>query len=151
MCIRTYRIREALQEVYPSTRLIANAQDIKAEVVFIEPIRFSMAVEGAFEDNDTLLMTLNEYKADGGKVVLLCSEYTLAKIRPALRDQLVALADEITYNTRHQASKLQYVGIQPTHYAGDPIHGLLLRPCNTKTGEHGRRLGASIVVEKQRY
>ena len=121
MGVKTCRVLEALRDVYPVTRAICNASEIEADVVLIEPLRFTLAPgpdDAVCEPCDVLIAGLR--KSDSKKI-LYCSELALMRMPPKLRVQVVSLCDAITTNCRFQSQVFQYAGVYSNYLLCDPI------------------------------
>ena len=122
--VKTYTVLEALKQVYPLTRGIADSSEIEADTVFIEPMRFAlpiMEIDGArrdYENNEMLLAGLRAHK---GRKVLFCTELSLFRMVPALRNELVSVCDLVTASCHFQRQLFKYVSINTDHILRDPI------------------------------
>ena len=117
MSAKTARVVEALSEVYPNPKVVTNSWEIDADTLLIEPLRFWLSVTEGYEDADTLLDNLKEYD---GRKILYCSEMTLLRFQPELRNRLLKLCDVVTANCKFQARLFWYVNVHPRILC-DPI------------------------------
>ena len=120
MGTKTYRVLEALKDVYPRTRGICNSAEIEAETVLIEPLRFALGT-GAFEGcepMDGIIYGLSQHK---GRKILYCSELGLLRMSPQVRTQVLNVVDAVTANCRFQANLFKYVGVHCDGILCDPI------------------------------
>ena len=94
MGTKTYRVLEALRDVYPRTQGICDASEITADTVLIEPLRFTLPTEGygdrEYESVEKLIHGLRNHKS---RKILYCSELTLMRMPHFLREQVVGLFD----------------------------------------------------------
>ncbi|MDE0044029.1 MAG: hypothetical protein OXT74_18440 [Candidatus Poribacteria bacterium] len=122
MSTKTYRVIEALARVYPQTLGITNSAQICADIVLIEPLRFTLATEGAtHEPQESFDELIRGLKASHSKKILYCSELALMRMQPDLRQQLLEAVDAVTTNCAFQANVFKYAGIYSTHRLCDPI------------------------------
>ena len=125
MGTKTCRVLEALRDVYPRTRGICNSEEITAETVLIEPLRFTLPTEhyGDYESVEKLIHGLRNHES---KKILYCSELTLMRMPHFLREQVVGLSDLITANCKFQANVFKYVNVNTSHFLCDPVPGIFL-------------------------
>lgn len=95
MATKTVRVIEALKRNYPTAKTITNASDINADVVLIEPLRFTMEQIEGCEENDDLLDLL---EASDAYKILYCSEKAIFRTDPMLYSRLFHICDVITVN-----------------------------------------------------
>ena len=127
MGTKTYRVLEALQDVYPRTQGICDASEITAETVLIEPLRFTLPMVGYedrdYEDVETLIHGLQNHES---RKILYCSELTLMRMPHDLREQVVGLSDLVTANCKFQANVFKYVNVNTSHILCDPVPDVFL-------------------------
>ena len=127
--VKTYSVLEALKQVYPRTRGIADSSEIQADTVLIEPMRFALPIiagDGAdrdYENNHALLTGLKECKS---RKVLFCTEFSLLRMAPALRNEVVKVCDLVTTSFEFQRRLFKYININSNHILRDPISPMFL-------------------------
>lgn len=127
MGTKTYRVLEALRDVYPRTQGICDASEITADTVLIEPLRFTLStepyVDREYENVEKLIHGLRNHES---RKILYCSELTLMRMPHLLRQQILACCDLVTANCRFQANVFKYVGIHTNHILCDPVPDVFL-------------------------
>ena len=127
MATKTYRVLEALRDVYPRTRGICDASEITADTVLIEPLRFTLPMEGyddrEYENVEKLIHGLRNHES---RKILYCSELTLMRMPHHLREQVVGLSDVVTANCKFQANVFKYVNVHTNHILCDPVPDVFL-------------------------
>ena len=127
MGTKTYRVLEALRDVYPRTQGICDASEITADTVLIEPLRFSLTTEGygdrEYENAEQLIDGLRNHES---RKILYCSELTLMRMPHDLREQVVGLSDCITANCKFQENVFKYVNVNTSHILCDPVPEVFL-------------------------
>lgn len=114
MRTKTYRVVEALKDVYPRTRVICNSADIEADTVLIEPL-------------DGIIYGLSRHK---GRKILYCSELGLLRLPPKVRTQLLGAVNTVTANCRFQAKLFKYIDVNIGGILCDPIPDIFRRKSN---------------------
>ena len=128
MGTKTYRVLEALRDVYPRTRGICDASEITADTVLIEPLRFTLSMR-KYEENrkyesvEELIQGLRNHES---RKVLYCSELTLMRMPHDLREQVLGLCNVVTANCKFQANVFKYVGVHTSHILCDPVPDVFL-------------------------
>ena len=125
MSCKTYRVLEALREVYPGAKIAVNGSDVFADTLLIEPLRFMIPGEEGDDDTETLLETLKNYD---GRKVLYCSEFTLLRMPPKLRNRLLGICDAVTANCRYLGRLFRYIGVNTNQILCDPVPEPLFVP-----------------------
>ena len=130
--VKTHFVREALESVYPTSRLISNTSEIEASIVLIEPLRFAMGTDQAeelygvsYEPYDVVIQGLEHSKA---KKILLTTEYSMLRLEPALRKRLLGICDVVVASCKFQNNLLKYVGCHASHIVRDPISKIYCSP-----------------------
>ena len=149
MGTKTYRVLEALRDVYPRTQGICDASEITADTVLIEPLRFTLTTEGygdrEYENVEQLIHGLRNHKS---RKILYCSELTLMRMPHLLREQVVKLSDVVTANCKFQANVFKYVNVNTNHILCDPVPDVFLSRLSYK--ERKPRLVATGNVSWQK-
>ena len=149
MGTKTYRVLEALRDVYPRTQGICDASEITADTVLIEPLRFTLTTEGygdrEYENVEQLIHGLRNHKS---RKILYCSELTLMRMPHLLREQVVGLSDVVTANCKFQANVFKYVNVHTNHILCDPVPDVFLSRLSYK--ERKPRLVATGNVSWQK-
>ena len=149
MGTKTYRVLEALRDVYPRTQGICDASEITADTVLIEPLRFTLTTEDygdrEYENVEQLIHGLRNHKS---RKILYCSELTLMRMPHLLREQVVGLSDVVTANCKFQANVFKYVNVNTNHILCDPVPDVFLSRLNYK--ERKPRLVATGNVSWQK-
>ncbi|MDE0298616.1 MAG: glycosyltransferase [Candidatus Poribacteria bacterium] len=149
MGTKTYRVLEALRDVYPRTQGICDASEITADTVLIEPLRFTLPTEGYgdrdLESVNELIHGLRNHKS---RKILYCSELTLMRMPHVLREQVVESCDLVTANCKYQANLFKYVNVHTNHTLCDPVPDVFLSRLNFR--ERKRRLVATGNVSWQK-
>ena len=149
MGTKTYRVLEALRDVYPRTQGICDASEITADTVLIEPLRFTLPTESygdkEYETVEQLIYTLRACKS---KKILYCSELTLMRMPHFLREQVLGVCDCVTANCKFQANVFKYVGVHTSHILCDPVPDVFLSRLSYK--ERKPRLVATGNVSWQK-
>ena len=128
MGTKTYRVLEALRDVYPRTQGICDSGEITADTILIEPLRFTLPTK-RYEDNrnyesvEELIHGLRNHKS---RKVLYCSELTLMRMPHFLREQVLGLCDCVTANCKFQANVFKYVNVNTNHILCDPVPDVFL-------------------------
>ena len=127
MGTKTYRVLEALRDVYPRTQGICDASEITADTVLIEPLRFTLPTEGygdrEYENVEKLIHGLRNHES---RKILYCSELTLMRMPHDLREQVLGLFDCVTANCKFQANVFKYVNVNTNHILCDPVPDVFL-------------------------
>ena len=127
MGTKTSRVLEALRDVYPRTQGICDASEITADTVLIEPLRFTLPMEGygdrEYESAEKLIHELRNHES---RKILYCSELTLMRIPHSLRAQVVGACDVVTANCKFQANVFKYAGVHTNHILCDPVPDVFL-------------------------
>ena len=110
MSVKTYRVLEALRNIYPKSTGVSRVSQITADTVLVEPLWFTMQ-EGA---------RLQELIETDAKKVLYCSEFTMLRLNPVTRSSIIEMVDSIIVNCDFQAKLFRAFGI--------PVSGLLCDP-----------------------
>ena len=147
MGTKTYRVLEALRDVYPRTQGICDASEITADTVLIEPLRFTLPTEdyGECESVEKLIHGLRNHES---RKILYCSELTLMRMPHLLREQVVRLSDVVTANCKFQANVFKYVNVHTNHILCDPVPDVFLSRLSYK--ERKPRLVATGNVSWQK-
>ena len=116
MRTKTYRVVEALKDVYPRTRVICNSADIEADTVLIAPLRFALS-SGSHGDRceplNGIIYGLSQHK---GRKILYCSELGL-----------LGAVNTVTANCRFQAKLFKYIDVNVGGILCDPIPDIFRR------------------------
>ena len=156
MATKTCRVLEALRQRYPKTSVITNAEQISADTVLIEPLRFTLPTEGyPGHDHDTPHELLEKLKNSSAKKILYNSELTLLRISPSLREQILSVCDLVTTNCKFQTDLFKYVNLYSSHTLCDPIPDVFLprtdysrrKPRVVVTGNISWQKNAPQVIE----
>ena len=127
MGTKTYRVLDALRDVYPRTQGICDASEITADTVLIDPLRFTLTTDGygdrEYENVEQLIHGLRNHKS---RKILYCSELTLMRMPHLLREQVVELSDVVTANCKFQANVFKYVNVHTNHILCDPVPDVFL-------------------------
>lgn len=124
MGTKTYRVLEALRDVYPKTRNVYNTSELEAETVIIEPLRFTLppgnyvAPGAEYESPEVVIEALRKQKS---VKILYCSELTLLRMSPRLRKAVLGVCDVVTHNCKFQKQTFKYVGVHSQHLLCDPV------------------------------
>ena len=122
MGTKTFRVMEALKDVYPKSRAVCNFDEVTAETILIEPLRFTLPTKPYAKGNDqpvdALLYALHRFE---GRKILYCSEMTLLRMPPELREQVLETCDVLTTNCTFQARCFKYVDVFTDYRLCDPI------------------------------
>ena len=138
MHVKTRWVLDALQDIYPRTRGIADSSEIEADTVLIEPIRFALPIMAAesenrdYENNEMLLDGLKQHK---GRKVLFCTEFSMLRIAPALRAELLNTCHLVTASCEFIRQLFKYININTNHILRDPISPI----CFAETDYKSRR------------
>ena len=108
---KTYRVREALEQFFPGSRVISEVDDIRAQVVLIEPLRFIMKPDESLE----------RLKQMDVKKIIYGSEFGPLRISPVERQRLFELGDVITANCEFLKNLFDYIGIHTDFILTDPV------------------------------
>ena len=130
MHLKTYFVKEALDQFYPNSRMITDTFDIQNKVVLIEPLRLALGIDPEkydrdFENNDQLLEGLK--KTDATKI-LLTTEFSMLRLPSAMRRQLVYACDAVAASCKFQSKLLRYAGIETPHIIRDTISDIYCSP-----------------------
>ena len=131
MRTKTYRVVEALKDVYPRTRVICNSADIEADTALIAPLRFALS-SGSHGDRceplNGIIYGLSRHK---GRKILYCSELVgLLRLPPKVRTQLLGAVNTVTANCRFQAKLFKYIDVNIGGILCDPIPDIFRRKSN---------------------
>ena len=108
---KVYRVREALDLGFPGSKVVSEVEDINANVVLVEPLRFFMRPGDG---------TLEKLKALDAKKILYGSEFAPMRVPPSVRDALFEACDLITVNCKFLQNLFAYIGWKDTHLLVDP-------------------------------
>ena len=108
---KVYRVREALDLGFPGSKVVSEVEDIDANVVLVEPLRFFM------RPGDGTLEKLKELDA---KKILYGSEFAPLRVPPSVRNALFEACDLITVNCKFLQNLFAYIGWEETHLLVDP-------------------------------
>ena len=127
MGTKTYRVLEALRDVYPRTQGICDASEITADTVLIEPLRFTLLTEGHGDrEYESVEQLIHELQNHESRKILYCSELTLMRMPHDLREQVVGLSDCVTANCKFQANVFKYVNVHTDRILCDPVPDVFL-------------------------
>ena len=127
MGTKTYRVLEALRDVYPRTQGICDASEITADTVLIEPLRFTLLTEGHGDrEYESVEQLIHELQNHESRKILYCSELTLMRMPHDLREQVLGLCNLVTANCKFQANVFKYVGVHTSHILCDPVPDVFL-------------------------
>ena len=125
---KTYRVREALEDTYPTSKVISNIEDISAPVVLIEPLSFFM-----MEDPESELQKLKSIKA---KKIVYGSEFAPLRMSPSMRAKLFDNVDTVTANCYFLKKLLTYIGVDAPHILTDPMSDVFCLPADPSKREN---------------
>ena len=120
MGVKTYRTIEALRDVYPRTRGICDSSDIESETVLIEPLRFTLSMNG-FEGHENTETLIKGLKASNCRKILYCSELTMLRMPVDMRRNVLSFCSIVTANCQFLANLLRYIGVYTDYILCDPV------------------------------
>ena len=108
---KTHRVLDALQTYFPGSRVVTEVDDIKATVVLIEPLRFTLGDEESFE----------KLKWVDAKKIIYGGEFAPLRMSPSQRGRFFENADTMTYNCHFLKNLLRYIGIRANYPLTEPV------------------------------
>ena len=113
---KTARVMETLKKAYPSAAAVTTCEDIDAEFVLVEPLYFTMQQPLPPME---LVRQLANVKA---RKILYCSEKSIFRMHPKLRNALIDACDIVTVNCAFMRNLFPYLEINiPVVTLCDPI------------------------------
>lgn len=128
MATKVLSVKQVLSSRY-LVNLVGDIRDVVSNVVVIEPLTPRLSLEEKDFDE-----WLNQLKACSAKKILYCSEMEICRWSPNFFNEIVALVDVVTANTKYQESIIRTLSggkVNPA-FLCDPIDEFLFQPLQPK-------------------
>ena len=119
MQTKTYRVRDALEEYFPTSKTVYKIEDITADIVLVEPLWYIL--KPGHEPIEYWENQMNALKAVEAKKIIYGSEFSLLRVHPYWRKEFIAQGDIVTANCKFLRRLFNYVGISGTELLTDPM------------------------------
>ena len=116
---KTARVRDALDEYFPTSKTVYKLEDITADIVLVEPLWYIL--KPSHEPIEYWENQMNALKGVKAKKIIYGSEFSLLRVHPYWRKEFIAQGDIVTVNCDFLRGLFDYVGITGAELLTDPM------------------------------